>query len=162
MVHFLGNESYAFVRRHLWYVAVRGRTFHRPLLGDLLIFLLVNCSHSLYQVSVWSNAFNVIISLICMFVIYMWLIISFWLRLSTAINIFGVSSFKPLPLKKIAHVIWYTLSEIPVTLKIDFSSERYCSHPQCSNVQSRSTAQHGWLCLLYELKVSWLQFSSVK
>lgn len=79
---------------------MRGRNLHRPLLGGLLVFLLENCPYNLYQVSVWRDKFNVIIPLISMFAIYMWVITGFWLRLSTAINVFGVSSSQPLRLKK--------------------------------------------------------------
>lgn len=67
----------------------------------MVVFSLVNFPGSLYQVSVLRDTLNVIISLICMFAIYILLIPGFWLRVRTAINVFGVGSSQPLLLKKI-------------------------------------------------------------
>lgn len=78
-----------------------------------------------------------------MFAIYMWVITGFWLRLSTAINVFGVSSSQPLPLKKNVACTKSHVFEISVMVKLHFSNERYCNRPQCFSVQSRSAAQHG-------------------
>lgn len=71
------------------------------MLGDLVVFFLVNFLGNLYQVTVLRGTLNVIISLICMFAIYIMLIAGFWLRLSIAINVFGVGGSQPLLLKKI-------------------------------------------------------------
>lgn len=70
------------------------------MLSDLVVFFLVNLPGNLYQDSVLRDTLNVIISLICMFAIYISLIAGFWLRLSTTINVFGVGSSQPLLLKK--------------------------------------------------------------
>lgn len=129
---------------------MRGRTLHRPSLGDLLVFLRVNCPYNLYRVSVLRDRFNAIFSLICMFATYMWLITGFWLRLSTAVNVFGVSSSQPLSLKKIVACTKSHLFEIPVMVKPHFSDERYCNCPRCFNAQfSSSTA---WLAVQIGVK----------
>jgi len=82
-----------------------------------------------------------------MFAIYVWLVTGFWLRLSTAINLFEVNNSQPLPQKKIVACTESHVFEIPVTVKPHFSSESYCHHPQCFSVQSRSAAQHAYVSL---------------
>lgn len=73
----------------------------QPLLSDLVVFFLVNFPGNLYQINVLRDTLNVIISLICMFAIYILLIAGFWLRLSIAINVFGVGSSQLFLLKNI-------------------------------------------------------------
>lgn len=143
---------------------MRGRTLHRGLLGGLLIFLLVNCPYNLYQVSVLRDTLHVIISLIfcCFFAIYMWLITGFCQRLSTAVNMFRVSSSQSLPLKKIVAHTKPHVFEISVTLTLHFSSEKVL---QPSSVFQRAVEISSAARLsgfIYESEVSWLQFSSAE
>lgn len=117
----------------------------------------VTCACNLYQAIVLSDAFNYPLKVL--FAICTWIITGSWLRLSTIIDMFGMSSSQPLPPKKIVSCTKSHVFEV-IVMVLDFSDKMHCSHPQYLNMQSRSTTRH--ICLLLYMSQKWAGCSSAQ